>query len=618
MRSKSSKVFAWLVVVILVIGLAGFGIQDVIRSSGNSYVAKFGKQKVSPEDYIRAIQQEINFLSSQLGKQIPFEQAKSFGITQRALQNLLSSMVFDQMADDFGVSRGDPSVINEIQNNRAFSNFGGKFDKEKYAAALERINLQPREYEEMIRKDLTRSLIYAVIKSEGAIPPQVVDLMTEYVLEERVAEIVSFKLEDLDLSLNEPSNIDIENFYQNNLDLFKNPPGRRVSYIYLTPQILAKQQVISEEEIDEEFFINGQAYNSPERRNIDQIFFLDKEATEKISASGIISSEKFENVVSERGLSNDDISLGEVTKFDLPIEAQEEVFSTRDIGVFGPYSSEVGYVLYRVNNIIPENILSEIEVRQLIQKDIALQKSETELVDVSAYVENEIAAGSTLEEIAKTSKMIFENVEIYPQKNLPFPMNIIEFRDAAEMADKYPSNLIITEDGTMFAVRLDEELDESIKKLETVTDEILERLKGIQSSTRLKDLGQNIISENAGKRLLNHDFNHSPHSKKEVKLSRFKVNSNLTSSTINSVFEMNEMDVTIEVSGNTLNLVQYIKTSDPSVTAVDSKNINKQISFDYTDSLNTDIINVMLNTFQKIHDMEVNQTAVNRTIASFE
>ena len=70
MRSKTSQVFAWLIVVILVIGLAGFGIQDVIRSSGNNYIAKFGDQKVSPEAYVRAIQQEINFLSTQLGSQI--------------------------------------------------------------------------------------------------------------------------------------------------------------------------------------------------------------------------------------------------------------------------------------------------------------------------------------------------------------------------------------------------------------------------------------------------------------------------------------------------------------------------------------------------------------------
>ena len=60
MKSKTSKFFAWIIVSLLVLGLAGFGIQDVINSAGRQDVASFANQSISPKAYIRAIQQDIN------------------------------------------------------------------------------------------------------------------------------------------------------------------------------------------------------------------------------------------------------------------------------------------------------------------------------------------------------------------------------------------------------------------------------------------------------------------------------------------------------------------------------------------------------------------------------
>ena len=618
MRSKTSKVFAWLIVVILVIGLAGFGIQDVIRSSGNNYIAKFGDQKVSPEDYVRAIQQEINFLSTQLGSQISFEQAKSLGASHRALQNLLSSMVLNQLGDDLGISRSDKAVISEIQQNRAFLNIGGEFDKEKYSTVLKRINLQPREYEEMVRDDLTRNIIISATQTEDPVPLDVINLMTKYILEERIVEIVSFNAKDLELNLTEPSNDAIADFYKENAELFRKPPGRKVSYIYLTPEELSTDQIVSEEEIEEAFKINGASYSSSEKRDIDQIFFMDSESARNFFNSGKALEDEFETVIAERGLLAEDISLGEVEQSDLEAAAKSEVFASPELGIFGPYQTEVGYVIYRVNHIIPAESLSNNEVKKLIKKDIALRKSETELLTISTTIENELAAGVSLEEIAGATKMLLGNIEIYPNLTLPAPINVIEFIEAANSADEYPSNLISSENGLVFAVRLDAEIDGSTSALEEVRSEIVDKLKSFELSEKLEELGKNIVLKVEDKKLMEHKFNYLPSAKKETKLSRFKISNNLTDDTINTIFELNEMDIAIDVGGSTLNLIQHIKTIEPSLEDQDAKVIKEQITSDYKASLNKDLINTMLSAFQKKYDMEINQNMINSTIGRFE
>ena len=115
MKSKTSKVFAWVIVVLLVLGLAGFGIQDVIRSSGSQEIALVGEQKISPDDFIRTIQQEINAISKQVGTKITFQQAKSFGVSQIALQKLLTIAILDQASSDLNISRSNKTLLQFIE-----------------------------------------------------------------------------------------------------------------------------------------------------------------------------------------------------------------------------------------------------------------------------------------------------------------------------------------------------------------------------------------------------------------------------------------------------------------------------------------------------------------------
>ena len=149
MRSKTSKTFAWIIVVILVIGLAGFGIQDVLRSSGRNEVASFGNQKISSDDYVRMIQQEIRNVSQQLGTNLTFSQAQSIGITQIALQKLISSAILDQILEDLGISQSNSNLERSIKNNTAFTDIAGRFSGEKYRDTLLNVNLQPNEYEQI-------------------------------------------------------------------------------------------------------------------------------------------------------------------------------------------------------------------------------------------------------------------------------------------------------------------------------------------------------------------------------------------------------------------------------------------------------------------------------------
>ena len=197
MRSKTSKTFAWIIVVILVIGLAGFGIQDVLRSSGRNEVASFGNQKISSDDYVRMIQQEIRNVSQQVGTNLTFSQARTFGVTQTALQKLISSAILDQTMEDLGISQSNSNLEKSIKNNSAFTDIAGRFSSEKYQNTLLNVNLQPNEYEEILRKELSRNLLLKLTANNLSFDENIEKLIASYFLEERVADIIILKKKDI-------------------------------------------------------------------------------------------------------------------------------------------------------------------------------------------------------------------------------------------------------------------------------------------------------------------------------------------------------------------------------------------------------------------------------------
>ena len=51
MKSKINKFFAWIIVLLLVLGLVGFGLQDVLSRWGSSKLATVGDIEISTNEF---------------------------------------------------------------------------------------------------------------------------------------------------------------------------------------------------------------------------------------------------------------------------------------------------------------------------------------------------------------------------------------------------------------------------------------------------------------------------------------------------------------------------------------------------------------------------------------
>ena len=103
MKFSIGKFFAWILVGLLLIGLLGFGITDVLVGRSNSNLATVGESKITSQDFVRVFQQDLSYYSEQIGKDISIEEAKSLGIPQISLGKLINSELISQKLKQFGI-----------------------------------------------------------------------------------------------------------------------------------------------------------------------------------------------------------------------------------------------------------------------------------------------------------------------------------------------------------------------------------------------------------------------------------------------------------------------------------------------------------------------------------
>jgi peptidyl-prolyl cis-trans isomerase D len=141
-KSKQN-IFVWILMGLLVLGLAGFGIDGFLGQRVRS-IGAVGGQEITVDTYARALQQEMRGIQSQTGQAFTFAQMQAMGIDQAVRARLVAQAALDAEADRIGLSLGDENVSRAITEIGAFRGPGGEFDREAYRFALQNVNMTPR------------------------------------------------------------------------------------------------------------------------------------------------------------------------------------------------------------------------------------------------------------------------------------------------------------------------------------------------------------------------------------------------------------------------------------------------------------------------------------------
>jgi len=610
-KGKLSKTFIWILMGLLFIGLAGFGATSLTGTARS--VATVGDKEVSTEAYLRALRSEINAYSAQVGRAVSISEAQSLGLDRQVLAQLITARGLDNEAARIDLSVGDAVVAQQLLEVPAFQGPDGSFDREAYSFALRNQNLSESEFEEQLRDDTARTILQSALIAGNTLPDTYIDTLLSYTGETRDFTWARLTGSDLQTGLPEPSESDLQAYYEDNIDRYTLPEQRDITYAWITPEMIIDTVEVDEDALRAAYEDRSDQFNLPERRLVERLVFSTREAAQS-ALDRLQDGLSFEALVEERGLEMADVDMGDVTRETLD-EAAEGVFAAETGEVVGPLPSNLGPALYRVNAVLDAQTTSFEEARPDLRNELALDRARRVIETLAQSIDDELAAGATLEEIAATTEAELGQINWYPGADGDIAAYDAFREAAADLNEGDFPEVMQLGDGGVFAMRLNAIQPPAPQPLEDVIDRVRQgwdtRQQTEQLMTQAEDLAAQLSEGSSFE-----DLGLAP--QQEFDLGRNAQISDLNPALIPAVFEMDPGDIravpgTGEVTLVRLDAINPVDRSDGDVERL-AQALRNQAS----GSIAEDLFRAFAGEVQRRAGVEVNQSAINAVHAAIQ
>ena len=384
LRTHGKSTIVWLLLGLMVLGLGGFGVTSF--SGGSSEIGSVGETKVTAEEYARALRGQMIAIQQQTGQPLTMAQAQSLGLQQSVQAQLFTAAALEEQARRMGVSVGDEAVRQTILGAEAFKGPNGKFDRTAYSQALRRESMAESDFEDEVRKDEARLMIQRAVAGGVVAPQAMVDRAAAWILEARDLSWAELTAEDLPAAIEEPDEKTLKAWHQANADRFTAPEARKITYVWLTPEMMSDQVKLDEAALRAVYDERIDEFQQPERRLVSRLVFP-SEAEAKAAKDQIdAGTQPFEAFVIQRGLTMDSIDLGEMTRQQLGA-AGDAVFALDGPGVVGPIQTDLGPALFSMNAILDPINISFDEAKPDLRQEAAIDRAQRMIDDNSADYE---------------------------------------------------------------------------------------------------------------------------------------------------------------------------------------------------------------------------------------
>jgi len=394
---------------LLIIAFAVWGVADVFRGYGRGTLARIGDTEITAEEYRQAYQDELTSISRRIGRRLTTEQAKMLGIEQRALSRLIGAAAIDNHVRQLRLGLSEQGLADIIREDSAFHDATGRFSTQTFQNYLRQTGNSEGRYvalrrKEELRDQLTDSLL------GGLAPPQLlVDLLHRYREETRAIEFFTPGYDKL-VKIAEPDEAKLKEHYEQNKRAYMTPELRKINVLTLTRADAKARLPVSDEEVKTAYEEDKERYNVAEKRRIQQLAFPDKAAAEKAYAE-LVKAKDFKEAAAKLGFKDSDIELGLLTRRGM-IDAKiaEAAFSLKKNELSKPLEGQFALVLVRVTEIEPGKQRAFEEVKGEIKDRLAEERASHEIQTLHDKVEDARSAGKPLKEIAESLKLPFREI----------------------------------------------------------------------------------------------------------------------------------------------------------------------------------------------------------------
>ena len=492
-RKKSKGWVAYLIVGLIAVPFALFGIQQYLGGSSNSVIAIVDGEDITVNTYYQELNTQQRNLQQQLGSSYSAE------IDNALRQTLIDTLINEKLLENFTNSMKlftlDEEVRSLIQSNPVFQ-VDGVFSEDRYIQILRLNNFTPLGYELEQSKSMSLDQIKRNLNNSAFLSTVQIEQLNDLSSQQREVSFVVLNTEKYkdQIVVNQEQ---ISEYFDKNKSNFIEGRKVQVDFVELSLDNIEQQIDPDNETLQKLYIENEKLYTNPEQRRAQHIL-LD----EVSNASAILKEIKQGGDFSELArIHSKDIATGEnggdlgLFERELMVpEFDEAVFDMNVGDISEVVKTDYGYHIIKLNEIQPATLQSFEEVEEqllaLHKKNVnqkALYELQEELSNL-AYEESIDVVSDQLDLELQTSDFFSEFSTEYEEVFVSTAFSDIVLNDGEN------SDVIELSKDRFIVMSLTDQQPERQKVLDEVEDQIVDILRNLGAKQLIDELAQTISS----------------------------------------------------------------------------------------------------------------------------
>lgn len=400
-RERATGWLAWVIVILISIPFALWGIQSYFENPADLPVATVNGEEIPLYSYYNELSRRRQALLSQAGGNVDPATLDGPEVREEVVESMISNRLIGQYvrAGDYHLS--DARLKARIESNPAFAE-DGQFDPALYRILLRNNGYSPQTFEALERESATVEQLSTGLSASSFVPAREVDSLLALQAQTRQADYAVLPAERFEAAI-EISDADAERHYQDHPGDYEAPARIRVDYIELSVAGLAADIEPSEADIEQAYAAAGGRYTQPETRKASHILFAvdadaDADARAEILAAAEAVLEEAQGGADfaelARAHSDDPGSkeqggdLGIVARGQMVEPFENAVFDMAQDEIRGPVETRFGYHIIRLTELQAERRKPLDEVREEVAEEVKTAQAEAQFAELGEAFEN--------------------------------------------------------------------------------------------------------------------------------------------------------------------------------------------------------------------------------------
>jgi len=272
-RNKSKGWVAYLIVGLITVPFALFGIQDYVSRSANNSIATVDGEDIDINIYYQELNTQQRNLQQQLGA--AYTQEIDDAIKQTLLDSMINEKLIENYANSLDIVTLDDEVKSVIELNQAFS-VDGEFSQDRYTQLLRLNSYSPAGYELAQSKSLTREQIKRNLSGSAFMSTIQIDQLNDLASQQREVSYIALNTNNY-LDQVSVSKDQISDYFNENRSSFIEGRKVKVDFVELTLDAMDEPESPTNDDLQNLYEDNAELYTNPERRRAQHILVESEE-----------------------------------------------------------------------------------------------------------------------------------------------------------------------------------------------------------------------------------------------------------------------------------------------------------------------------------------------------